>query len=43
MTSGEGFVNVLEGTGRVYLAPVPNLYVMLQSMMAAMVPTSTGG
>lgn len=43
MTSGEGFVNVLEGTGRVYLSPVPNLYVMLQSMMASMVPTSTGG
>lgn len=36
MTSGEGIVNVIEGTGRVYLAPVPNLYVMLQGMMATL-------
>ena len=26
MTSGEGFVNVISGTGRVYIAPVPNVY-----------------
>lgn len=29
MTSGEGLVNVIEGTGRVYLAPVSNLHVNL--------------
>ncbi len=29
MTSGEGFVNVIEGTGRVLLAPVPNIHVNL--------------
>ncbi len=28
-TSGEGLVSVIEGTGRVYLAPVPNLYQSL--------------
>ncbi len=32
-TSGEGFVNVLEGTGRVYLAPVPNFATMLKSLL----------
>ncbi|MCJ8331046.1 MAG: AIM24 family protein [Lentisphaeria bacterium] len=26
MASGEGIVNVIEGTGRVYLAPVPNIH-----------------
>lgn len=36
MTSGEGIVNVIEGTGRVYLAPVPNKYVMLQDMILSM-------
>lgn len=29
MTSGEGLVNVIEGTGRVYLAPVANVNVNL--------------
>lgn len=28
-TSGEGFVNVFRGTGRVYLAPVPNYATMM--------------
>mgnify|MGYP001476436968 CR=1 FL=1 len=28
-SSGEGLVNVIEGTGRVLIAPVPNLYAML--------------
>jgi uncharacterized protein (AIM24 family) len=41
MTSGEGLVNVFEGTGRVWLAPVPNLYVMLQAMIASAIPTTT--
>ena len=31
--SGEGFVNVFEGTGRVYLAPVPNFATMLRSVL----------
>jgi uncharacterized protein (AIM24 family) len=35
VTGGEGLVNTFEGTGRVYLAPVPNLYVMLQSLMGS--------
>lgn len=43
MTSGEGFVNVLEGTGRVYLAPVPNLYVMLSQMMLAGIAMRSAG
>lgn len=43
MTSGEGLVNVFEGTGRVWLCPVPNLYVMMQSMMLSMIPTQTSG
>lgn len=43
MTSGEGLVNVFEGSGRVWLCPVPNLYVMLQHMMASMIPTTSGG
>jgi len=33
MTSGEGFVNVIEGTGRVLLAPVPNIHVNLINEM----------
>lgn len=28
-TSGEGLVNVIEGTGRIYIAPVPNDYLSL--------------
>lgn len=42
VTSGEGVVNVLEGTGRVYLAPVPNKFVMLQSMISAMAVRTSG-
>ncbi len=34
-TSGEGIVNVIEGTGRVYIAPVPNVYVSLSHHIAA--------
>lgn len=42
MTSGEGLVNVIEGSGRVYLSQVPNLYVMLQDMMSRLAtPTSS--
>jgi uncharacterized protein (AIM24 family) len=33
MTSGEIIVNVLQGTGRVYLAPIPNHTVMLQNVI----------
>lgn len=34
--SGEGIVSVIEGTGRVYLAPVPNLYANLADMISSM-------
>ena len=33
VTSGEVLVSVLEGTGRVYLAPVPNHTIMLQNII----------
>lgn len=33
--SGEGLVNVIQGTGRVYLSPVPNAYVALAHHIAA--------
>lgn len=42
MTSGEGLVNVIEGSGRVYLAPVPNIYVSLIDNIAARMPMPTG-
>lgn len=35
MTSGEVLVNVIEGTGRVYLAPIPHHSIMLQKLMRA--------
>lgn len=35
MTSGEMLVNVLRGTGRVYLAPVPNQTLMLQHIITS--------
>jgi uncharacterized protein (AIM24 family) len=41
MTSGEGIVNVFEGTGRLFLAPIPNKYVMLQDMILSMRMTSS--
>lgn len=31
-TSGEGMVNVFEGSGRVYLSPVPNRLLMLRGL-----------
>ncbi len=37
MASGEGLVNVIQGTGRVYLAPVPNLYAnLLENLTSTM-------
>lgn len=33
MTSGQGLVQVLEGTGRVYLSPVPNHSVALEQVV----------
>ncbi len=42
MTSGEGLVNVIEGTGRVYLAPVPNIYVSLIDSVAMRMPIPGG-
>jgi uncharacterized protein (AIM24 family) len=33
MTSGQGLVQVVEGTGRVYLSPVPNHSVALQEVI----------
>lgn len=40
--SGEGLVNVIEGTGRVYLAPVPNDYLSLSHHIASsmIIPTA---
>jgi uncharacterized protein (AIM24 family) len=35
MTSGEGIVNVFEGSGVVHLCPVPNVHVMLAGMIAS--------
>ncbi len=35
VTSGEVLVNVLQGTGRVYLAPIPNYAIMLQQVIDA--------
>lgn len=40
VTSGEGLVSVIEGTGRVLLAPVPNLYQNLLQRMAGFIPRS---
>jgi uncharacterized protein (AIM24 family) len=37
MTSGEGLVNVLEGSGRVYLAPIPNQNVVMEEVMRSAV------
>lgn len=36
-TSGEGLVNVIQGSGRVYLAPVPNDYVSLSHLISSSV------
>jgi uncharacterized protein (AIM24 family) len=36
-TSGEGIVSVIEGTGRVYLAPVPNLNAALLNSLTPLV------
>lgn len=36
MTSGEGLVNVIEGTGRVFIAPVPNVYQNLADHMGTL-------
>ncbi len=33
VTSGEVLVTVLQGTGRVYLAPIPNHTLMLQQVI----------
>ncbi|MBC8355823.1 MAG: AIM24 family protein [Planctomycetes bacterium] len=41
MTSGEGFLNIIEGTGRVLISPVPNLYANLLSEMRLSIPTAT--
>lgn len=35
MTSGEILVNVLQGTGRVYLSPIPNYTLMMQHVVAS--------
>ena len=37
VTSGEGLVNVIQGSGRVYIAPIPNVYASLSdSLLGAM-------
>ncbi|MCU0315607.1 MAG: AIM24 family protein [Fimbriimonadaceae bacterium] len=43
VTGGEGLVNVFEGSGRVWLCPVPNVYVMLQNMIGALAMSRTTG
>lgn len=40
MASGEGLLNVIEGTGRVLLSPVPNMNVSLISQMRALSPSA---
>ncbi|PTY00033.1 AIM24 family protein [Verrucomicrobia bacterium LW23] len=39
--SGEGLVNVIEGTGRVLIAPFPNLHNNLLYSMSALIPRAT--
>jgi uncharacterized protein (AIM24 family) len=41
LTSGEGLLNIIEGTGRVWLAPVPNIYVNLVNEVASRMPMPT--
>jgi uncharacterized protein (AIM24 family) len=41
LTSGEGLLNIIEGTGRVLLAPVPNLYVNLVNEMRFGIPSAS--
>lgn len=41
IASGEGLLNVIEGTGRVLLAPVPNLYMNLINEVRFSIPTQT--
>lgn len=43
MASGEGLVNVIRGTGRVLLAPVPNIYNNLLSQLQSGMPAGTSG
>ncbi|MDK2971859.1 MAG: hypothetical protein PWP23_1614 [Candidatus Sumerlaeota bacterium] len=43
LTSGEGIVNVIQGTGRVLIAPVPNLYRnMMDHLIGHMLSMSSG-
>jgi uncharacterized protein (AIM24 family) len=39
MASGEGFVNVIQGTGRVLIAPIPNVYNSLSAALLGMMAT----
>lgn len=39
LTSGEGLLSFIEGTGRVWIAPVPNLHVSLIAQIVASIPT----
>ena len=43
MASGEGLVNVIRGTGRVLLAPVPNIHNNLLTQMRSAMPASNSG
>jgi uncharacterized protein (AIM24 family) len=38
MASGEGFVNVIEGSGKVLIAPIPNVYNSLSATVAGVIP-----
>lgn len=39
IASGEGLLNVIDGSGRVLLAPVPNLYMNLINEMRSSIPS----
>lgn len=44
VTSGEILVTVLQGTGRVYLAPIPNHTLLLQQVIQSSIfPATSGG
>jgi uncharacterized protein (AIM24 family) len=42
LASGEGLISVIEGSGRVYIAPVPNLYHSLLENFVASIPMPKG-
>lgn len=43
MASGEGLVSVIKGTGRVLIAPVPNIHNNLLTQIMSGMPSSSPG